>query len=60
MENQNIIKELKTAKLAYELALEWGYCPSNGDSAYVDGIDEYSGSRPDEIAHDILRLIDKL
>jgi hypothetical protein len=55
-----IIKELKTAKKAYVIALEYDYCPHQGDPGYEDGIDHYSGCRPDEIIGSISRLIDKL
>lgn len=57
---EDIIKELRVAKKAYSISLEYDYCPSNGDKGYKKGIDEYSGSRPDEIALMICNLIDKL
>lgn len=66
------IKELKIAALAYEIANNYDYCQ---ESDMVDDIleimdadkediilacNEYSGSRPDEIANKIIRLINKL
>ncbi len=66
------IKELKIAALAYEIANNYDYCQ---ESDMVDDIlenfnfnkedvilacNEYSGSRPDEIADNIIRLINSL
>jgi len=49
------IKELKEAASAYEAALEYDYCP---DNEYYN--EDYWGSRPDEIAKDIINIINKL
>ncbi len=57
---EEIIEKLKNARKAYEIALEYDYCPFNGDDGYEEGIDEHSGDRPDQIADYICRLIDKL
>jgi len=60
MDNDEVIKILKIAKISYELALDYDYCPSKGKMGYVEGIDGYSGCRPDEIAHAIMILIGRL
>ena len=48
------IDKLKLAAKCYELALEHDYCPMNEDTG------EYGGSRPDEIASDIITLINNM
>jgi hypothetical protein len=54
------IEELKKARKAYELALEYDYCPSEGKSGFDPDTEEYSGLRPDEIAGAIMRMIENI
>jgi len=54
-----VVAQLKEAKIAYEFALEYDFCPFPDESGY-EGSEEYSGCRPDEIVSKILELIDNL
>ena len=61
MTQKEVIAELKIASKCYNIALEYDYMAWPDEDGYEEGLgDEYSGTRPDEIALAIIRLIDKL
>ena len=52
--NNELIENLKLAAKCYELAIENDYCPMGSDTG------KYGGSRPDEIASSIVKIINNL